>query len=196
MDIKIKLVTGNGLYLKYPVETSPQPCFVELDARTGALSASANAIIGSGQPMDVFNGHALRWKIPALRTEIANALLAEIAPLAERIVRGYESRWNGQSTVGHYSEDATAAIEEVERACDCFEDDAAARIVIWQAPAWFGVLGSESAQASELGIVSSTTDEQLETIAASEIAKADEVDDIEGIVDYLKGLRDATREAA
>ena len=107
--ITITPVEGDELYRRYRGETSQQPVYVSLDCETGELSAAASSIIGSGAPMDVFNGIVRRWRIPALTENAANALLAEIAPLAERVVAGFERVFDGSSHVGKYDDDAIDA---------------------------------------------------------------------------------------
>lgn len=192
--VDISPVSGLELHHQYPMEQRPQSCFVELDARTGALSASYNAEIGSAVPMHVFNRHVLRWNIPAMKEVPANALLAAIAPIAQRVVDGYQPRWNGTHSVGGYSADAVDACDDIESLCDAVgEED---RISVWNAGDLLGPLGSMDVQASELGITAASTDEGLEAIAAEIVSSADEIDIVAGIEGYLKKLRDTVTSKA
>ena len=90
MTITVRPVAGTELYTRYPGQSAAQSCHVELDAERGTLSAASNPEIGNAVPMAVHHGRVLRWQIQPLRADAANALLAEIAPLAERVVAGYE----------------------------------------------------------------------------------------------------------
>ena len=148
--ITITPVEGDELYRRYRGETSQQPVYVSLDCETGELSAAASSIIGSGAPMDVFNGIVRRWRIPALTENAANALLAEIAPLAERVVAGFERVFDGSSHVGKYDDDAIDAIGEILDLCD--RDWSDQTIEAWDAADWFGGVGGRDAQRASLGI--------------------------------------------
>lgn len=195
MEITIHEVSGAELHCRYPREHKPQKCFVELDVRTGDLSAEYNGEIGNAVPFDVHNCHRLRWSIPALRDEAANALLAEIAPLAERLVAGASEHWDGSNAVSLLDADAKMARGEIERICERAGGEGS-ELVVWDAADWFAPLGSRHAQATELGIVATTTDAELSDIAARELAKADGVDEIEDCEEYLAKIRDGVVEAA
>ena len=182
-------VAGAELHLHYPRQTSPQPCHVELDLRRGDLSASANTEIGNAVPMAVHHGHVQRWTIPALRANSVNALLAEIAPLAGRVVAGYTSEWDGSYHVAVLNEDATDAQSEIEALCDATRSDDEARLRVWSASDWFAAIGDRIAQAVGIGITAATTDDELDTIADRETAAADDVDVLEGLRPYLRDLR-------
>lgn len=195
MTITITQVSGTELYNRYPQQTSPQDCYVELDCEAETLSAEANPEIGNAIPFSVYHGRTLRWSIPALRADAANALLAEIAPLAERVCAGYECEWDGNNHVGRLDDDATAAREEIERLCSQDRDEHET-VSVWDAAEWFGPLGSRSTQAVELGITAATTDDELAEIVRRERDNADgeHVDEIEGLATYLSGLRETARE--
>lgn len=199
MKITVTTVNGTELYYRYASENQAQDCYVELDARTGALRAESNGEIGNAVPQDVHYGHRMRWTIPALKADRANALLAEIAPLAQRIVAGYASRWDGNHEVAKLSKDASAAVDEIEALCDATAREDEAVLVTWTAADFFGVLGDRDAQAAELGITAESTDEDLKAIAHRELSNAEGVDVIDGIGSYLERLREAcvsTRRAA
>ncbi len=197
MDITISAVAGSDLYSKYPHETSHQPCFVELDCRTGALSAEVDPEIGNARPFDVHYGHRIRWTIPALKAAVANALLEEISPLAARICEGYDTRWDGHNTVAELDADAVAAEEQIEALCERAGGEGD-EVVVWQADDWYAVLGTMAVQAEDLGVTSESTDEQLAAIAEREAARAEAegVDEIDGLRDYLDQLRESAREDA
>lgn len=203
--MEIKRVSGTELFHRYPRETSPQPCYVELDTRgEGKLSASYDAIIGSGVPMAVWNGVVLRWKIPALKAEAANALLDEIAPLAERIVDGAEVVWDGNNHVGRLTtEDARIAYDAIERLCEMSGGEGA-EVSVWEASDYFEPCGHGHGDARlasiarEVGITARTSDARLAEIVDAEERKATEngIDMIRGVDDYLSECRAACRRIA
>jgi hypothetical protein len=205
MAIDIKPVKGTELYLRYPRQSAPQPCHVELDARgEGSLTASPDPVVGSGVPFDVYHQHVLRVALSRpLRADAANRLLAELAPLAERVVAGYSREWDGQNVVARYTDDAIAAHAEIERRCDLMGDDGEA-LVIWAASDYYAPLerGSGDARLAavgrEIGITARTSDARLAVIQQAELDKATEdgVDDIDGLDDYLEAVRSALRSLA
>lgn len=193
--ITVAAVEGTELHHQYPGQSGPQRCYVELDARTGELGAESNPEIGNAYPFDVHHGHRIRWSIPALKAPVANVLLEEIAPIADRIVAGYERVWDGSNNVARYTDDARAAEEEIGRLCEATRGDGG-ELVIWDASDWYAPLGTREQQARELGITASTTDAELEAIGEREEATAaTEVDGVEEIAEYLVKLRDHAIEA-
>ena len=128
------------LYCRYPHQTSPQPCHVYLDAAHERLGAEYDSEIGNAVPMAVHHGHVCRWSIPALRDAAVEALLAEIVPLAERVIAGYESVWDGHNNVARYDADATDAISEIEALCEAAGHDEGQMLMVWQAADWLAGL--------------------------------------------------------
>lgn len=186
-------VEGTELYRHYRGQTSPQSCFVELDCEDGELRASYNPEIGNGVPFNVWHGRAIRWGIPALTAEAANALLAEILPYAQDILAGYTSEWDGHNHVGRYSEIANEAIEAANSLCD--RDWEGQTIESWDACDWFGGVGDDDYQCKSLGITAETTDADLLVIAAREESNA-EPRILTGALSHLTTLRDHAIDAA
>lgn len=195
--INVVHIEGTALYLHLRGQTGPQPAHVCLDCRTGRLTAEADPHIGAS-PADAYNGHIQRWIIPTLREGPANSLLDEIAPIAARVVAGYSVEFQHGNKVARFAADAEAAIEEIRALCDEAGEDSSGKVSVWKASEWFAPLGGTATQASELGITASTTDEELTALAVREKDQylGSEVDDIEGLDDYLTALRDGLREAA
>jgi hypothetical protein len=182
---------ASDLYCRYPSQSERQPCYVELDARdNGRLAAEHNPEIGNAVPFAVWHGHITRWAVPVLRADSANALLAAIAPLAARVVAGYSATWYGSNSVALYDEDATEAIEEIARLCGQAGGEGE-EMVVYEASSWFDGLGSRTTQAKELGISAATTDEELREIGrrALDDARAEDVDEVEDVDEYLAELR-------
>lgn len=190
--VTVTPVEGDALHLQYRGQNGTQPVYVTLDCESGDLSAAASGIIGNGTPMRVWNSLARQWRIPALTETAANALLAEIAPLAERVVAGFERVWDGSDHVGEYDDDATAAIERIGSLCD--RDWSDQTIEVWDAADWYGGVGCRDAQRSSLGITAETTDEELTTIEEREANEASPRI-IEGLDRYLARLRDEAIES-
>lgn len=191
----IKLIVENELYHKYPGQYEQQDCYVTLDCSSGDLSASYNSIIGSGVPMDVYHGKSVRWRIPSLTTEAANALLEEISDLAQDVLDGYEEVWDGNNNAGSLDDDAQEAVESIKEVCGATFDDESNVIQHWEAGDWY-VNGKKDA-ARELGITKDTTDEELDLLAEKEEESAsDENHFVTGISEYLYSVRDMLVEEA
>jgi hypothetical protein len=192
--ITILPVEGTELYCHYAKQTQRQPCYVQLDCQTGVLSASYNVEIGSGSPARVFNGLAVRWTIPALKADAANDLLAEIKPLAERVVAGFFSEWSGGNEVGRFNADAGAACDEIRLLCDRMGGERV-EMNVWDAVSYFAPLGNDLECAQTLGIQRNTSDTELKAIAEREVATAasNDIDLIDGLAEYLEKLRDKVR---
>lgn len=122
--VEIEPVDGTAdLLCVYPRQQAPQDCYVWLDLTTGRLGADYNDQIGNAVPEKVWHGRRRRYAIPLLQAASANALLTDLAPLAERVLAGSDIRWNGHNHVGVLDADAQAAEEEIERLCQGWEAD-------------------------------------------------------------------------
>lgn len=186
----------SGLYHRYAVQNNAQPCFVSLNCKTGVLSADWRGEIGNAVPMHVYQGHELRWSIPCLRASVVNALLDELSPLAEVVVRGYSGAWENNNYVANYDQKAEEAMEQIEFILDRkdFEGDT---VRIWSADEWFGGYGGFEKRAIELGITAESSDEELELLADKEensaIAEA-ECDKVEGVLEHFQWIRSKLKE--
>ena len=117
-------------------------------------------------PAGVWHGLTLRWQLPALTADAANALMGDIADAAGRVCDGFERAWDGHNFVGRYDEDAREAQDEISRAIERREPwDPRDVIEPWDAADWLGALGGLARQGEELGIAADTTDDELNTIA-------------------------------
>lgn len=194
--VTVKHVAGTyDLHQHYRGQTSAQPCHVELDCEAGTLTADYSGEIGNGVPVAVWHNRTLRWTIPCLTADAANALLDEVLPIAERIVAGYSRRWDGHNHVGEFDADAEAAREEMASLVDGREFGEGEKVEEWDACDWYGPVGGRDAQRDAVGITAATTDEELDAIEAREDNAAG-ARIITGLRRYLDGLRDEAREAA
>lgn len=148
---------------------------------------------GQGTPIRMWNGRVRTWEIPALTDAAANTLMEEIAPLAARVVEGYESRWDGSNNVGELDTDAMEAESAIESLCSEHRFDPTDLCHVWAAGDW--LLDTSDA---ELRLTASTTDEQLAKIIASvengPNVMPGECDRVDGVDDYLRKRREALRE--
>ena len=191
--VTIARVEGTyDLHQHYRGQTAAQPCHVELDCDGGSLRASYDGIIGSGVPFSVWHSRTLRWQIPCLTADAANALLDEVLPIAERIVAGYSCRWDGHNHVGAFDEDAEAAREEMASLISGREFGEGEQVEEWDARDWFGGIGGHDAQRGSVGITAATTDEELDAVETREDAEAG-ARIITGLRRHLEMLREEAR---
>lgn len=194
-ETTITISEVSDLYLRYRGQTSQQPCYVQLDCESETLSAEVDTAIGPGTPVRVWHGRAIRWSIPALTESAAEGLLEEILPLAQRIIDGYECRWDGRNHVGRLTEDAQEADEAIRDLCD--RDWSEGEVLsVWEASDWYAQCGGgEEYLASCLGITAETTDEELSAIVEHEQDEASPAR-IEGIERFMRDLRETLRAEA
>ena len=194
--VTIARVAGTyDLHKHYRGQDTAQPCHVSLACDTGRLTASFDGGIGNAVPFSVYHRRTLRWAIPCLTADAANALLDEVLPIAERIVAGYSCEWDGHNHVGRFDADAEAAREEMHDLISGRQFDEAALIEEWDASDWYAPTGRRDAQRQELGITAATTDEEMDAIETREDNAAG-ARIINGLRRYLDGLRDEAREDA
>lgn len=186
----IKTESRNALHCHYSGQTQRQGCYLELDCANRTLSASYNAEIGNAIPFSVYHGHDQRFGIGLMRGETADALMEEILPLAQRVVDGYESHWDGNNHVARFTDDADDAIEEIERRCMEEEGD----LEVYEASDWIEPIthrrdaageitrdwtGAYSAEIEKVGtITAKTTDDELSEMES----KIDAMAEGEGIL--------------
>jgi len=152
--------------------------------------ADWNAEIGHAVPYDVWHGRRLRSTVPPLTARAANALLARLLPLAERIEAGYSTDWDGNNHVGNLNTDAQAAADEVDRICE------EAREYGDNADTMSGMDAGEWWHGAEPTVTAETTDEDLDEMAedAEDAALADNLV-LEGARQYLYDARAAIAKA-
>jgi hypothetical protein len=147
-----------ALYMHYADQYRRQPCYVELSCSSGRLEAGYSASIGSGLPSDAYHGHSLRWSLPLITSDAANRLLERIAPLAQQILDGYTSEWDGSNMRGSYDETASAAEDAIADIINGLPADDMLRVC--RADEWL-----EYATPADLGITAETTADDIRKIA-------------------------------
>lgn len=191
--VQIRNITDNTeLFCWYGGQSEPQACHLNLDLEDGELFCDYNGNIGSGVSAAVYHRRILTIGIPTLTGEAANELMAEVAPIAQRVLDGASIEWNGNNNVGQLSDEAQAAFEELTRVVEDFTSDAPTVDGIYAAD-WYA--GMDPAE--ELSLTADTTDEELadmEEVARADIeANANGVVVVQGLDRYLAELRDDLR---
>lgn len=183
-------LTPTALYRRYDGQSNPQPAYIEIDVREVTIGADYNSEIGNAVPFTVAHGFERRYTIPVLTADAANTLLAELAPLAERISHGFTAEWDGNNHAAILDDDAQAAEAELSEALRDREFGPDELIAEW------GIEGAvNGAEAEEYGITADTTDERLDEIEAEILAGLADISESGVAVcpelhGYLRQLRD------
>jgi len=198
--VYIEDVEGTELYQHYPQQCQAQPCYIELECETGRLRADYNGEIGNAVPVSVWHGHDQRWTIPALTADSANKLMAEIKPLAQRVVDGYESECDGSNHVARFDDDAKSAIEEIERKIESWDGE---MVKMWAVADWYesATHWNDEKTACEIGdwtITAETTGTEIGKIAHEmniDLVGEDEIDGFDDDPrDFLTKIREECRD--
>jgi len=114
-DVFIKPARRGDLTCHYGGQYDPQPTFIALNMSEGGLSAGYDPEIGGAVPMNVYHGFVRRYPIHTQSVVLANKLMRQIRPLAERVYAGYNRVWDGWNHVARLDDDAKAAECEIIR---------------------------------------------------------------------------------
>lgn len=189
-NTEIKINVADEMCLQYPAQSAPQPCRIELDCDNAIFRAKPNHEIGNGVPSQIYHKRWQYWTIPCLQPCVAQALLEDLLPLAERVIAGYELVFDGHNHVGKYSEDAKGAIDEISAELENHYFSEHDLVRVEEAEDYFsGVARKDNAK--DLGICARTTDSELEGIndkLETELCSHDVY--IVGLRSYLFDLRD------
>lgn len=198
--VTISPVDGvDDLFCKYPGQFEAQPVELSLDIRTGALRCDYDPSVGGGTTFDHHHRLILATNIPCLTADAANALMAEVAPLAQQVLDGAEQHWDGNNTVGVLTEDGSAAWDQIVEVCGEHAEDQEI-VTSWEVGDWF--TEGDKSTAESLGITADTTDTELGEIAAAESERAGReaelygyaVLDVDDVTAHLTAVRDQLRE--
>jgi hypothetical protein len=163
-----------------------------LDCASRTLSCRCASRDRTGMPASVWHNLALRWRLPALTADAANALMGDLADAAARVCDGFERAWDGHNFVGRYDAEAREAQDEISRAIERKPWGERDVIEPWDAADWLGALGGLARQGEELGITADTTDDELGTIAAR--LEEDAALDGQRVRDVIEHLRRIARQ--
>lgn len=189
----------DDLYCKYPNESSPQPVELSLDIRSGALRCDYDPNIGGGSTFDHRHRLILSARIPCLTAAAANHLMQEVAPLAQRVLDGASKQWDGNNTVGRFTDDANAAWDEIVEAIEDRGDEEGDQVIGWEVADWFSEGDQDTIES--LGIDADTTDQGLADLAADEVLNATSISAcghavlaVDEVMEYFTRLRAELRE--
>ena len=187
--------TPDALHCHYQNELQGQPCHIALDLEDGQMWADYNAEIGSGIPASVYHGRTRWWGIPCLTAAAANQLMADLKPLAERVLAGSEVEWDGNNNVGILNDDASAAEQEIYALLEGISEVDYDRIYEYDAADWFTNAGEEA----PAGLTAATADRELSEMAAELEDEAKTLHDngytvLLGVEEYLATKREEMRD--
>lgn len=195
-SITIRRVEGTAdLYHKYPGQTNPQDCFLEMDPDDEKqLSCDYNPEVGSAVPMAVWHGRILRFTIPCLRAKYANELMERVAPLAKKLIKSYDCVWDGNNHVGRWNPELSEEFDELMRR-ECEDPYDYDTVQVWDS----GESGDYYTDASneELGLRADMDDYDVEALASKldkEAIADGEVDWLEGTCNVLLDRRNSMRQ--
>lgn len=193
-----QLTEADDLHCHYGGQYQQQTCHIELNLETGDLTAAYDPEIGGGIPRSVYCRRTLRWSIPSLTATAANTLLAEIEPIAQRVVDGATIEWNGVDHVGRLDADAATAADEIETLCDADRFGPEDLVTEWDAADYFG--GGDREEAIEqMGLTADSGDEDLRRMAQEARDEAAACGQgyvvLAGIDEWLEDAREDLRQA-
>lgn len=199
LDLKLLTEDETSTHRHAANEVNSHSVYLYLDTRRREASyhiqhpANRNMI-----PSPIWHSIDHQWVVPSLPRAEANELLEDLEPILRRIADGTGTRWDGSNHVGQITDDAEAAIEELETELAARESallDARSRIMT--AENYFAAL-SDSELAEILEITAETSEISLGKLAAVEVeaALSDYVLDAGDVVTYLLDLRDRLRQEA
>lgn len=102
------------VYTHYQGQYFPQPAFLSLDIRDGALEADYSGEFGNAVPLNVWHDLVLRFKInPASTAEQIEEIINNNKQAFQAILDGSEEVWDDNNWVGKFSDEATAIMNSI-----------------------------------------------------------------------------------
>jgi hypothetical protein len=134
--------------------------------------------------MSVWHGHEQRFGIPNnLLGHVINEMMDKIAPLAQRVVDGYESDWNGNNMIATFDDDATEALEEIGQITELYDESDGMEIYT-----------PEQFYEYNCDVTAETSDDALEQMATDDFESVPANIYIDGdLLDFLKAMREEMR---
>jgi len=188
--------TDDELYCRYEGQTSAQPVSLTLDTETGVLTVDYDGNIGGNcRSMREFHHIDRSWSIPPLRVHAVRALMDAITDDCQTILDHSTVEWDGNNNVGRLDEDGQEAYDRVESACDEYasENDPGDVYDVWDASDYYAP-SDPMDDIDKLTIDS--TDDEIATIAKSEVADAEYALDVDDVERHLIQCRDEAIEEA
>ncbi|WP_331756644.1 hypothetical protein [Streptomyces sp. NBC_01568] len=199
----IECTSSTELHRHYSGQSESQNAYIELDLKEGSLLADFDSEVGDGVPFSVYHGFERRYAIPVLTGASANRLMADLAPLAERILADWEEHWDGSNMVARLGADAQEAEELIEERLGIHlpPQEQREQFDTEDLVAEWGLDGAlNGCEVEEYGITADTTDGRLDEIAADIRANLAECGEgtvvvVHGLEDHLRQLRDGLTDA-
>lgn len=120
MVTEIRIESPNGkapVFAQFDGQRQPQQAFIRLN-ESGSVYADYEGGVGEGLPASVWHGRDARISIrPTVSGKALREMFADndFLALARRYYDGLTVEWDGSNNVGTLTEDAKAALEEIER---------------------------------------------------------------------------------
>lgn len=192
------VVSIDELYKRYPGQNNRQPCHLALDLEDGELACGYNPEVGPPHavPRYVWADRSRWLDMPLLTPDLANQLLGEAAPIAQRILDGAEIRWDGNDHRGRLNDAAQDAFDELVTLIDDYRHN---EPEVWDAADWYAQGDQDTDEIrDEYGIFAGSTDEQLDAVVERMCAEAAGSSDgrvlLVNVDDYVSHLRDEARD--
>lgn len=195
-----QVVTEDELYHRYDQRQQPQPAQLNLDLRDGSMWCNYDPLIEGGMTQSAYNGLVLVATIPHLTADAANELMNELKDLAQTVLNGANTYWNGHDDVGKLTDAAaSAAWDEIREICAGTPFERSQLVEEWSPGDWYADESAE-AIAVRLGITAESTDHEVEMMAREEAKSANHngdagysILDIDDTFAFLCGFREGQR---
>lgn len=124
MEIRISMPEGKTPVLcQHDGQFQPQPSYIQVDA-DGFVFADYSGEIGNAMPVNVWHNIDRRIGInPNVSGDALREYMASTGfrALIDRYYAGFDTEWNGNNWVGTVTEDAMAALGQIESDCGDLE---------------------------------------------------------------------------
>lgn len=162
------ITVKQALHHQYPGQFEPQSVYLEIDPENQTISMDWYREIGNGVPEDVWHRRILWYILSIVPTvDVANQLMDDVLPLAERVVAGHSIEWDGCNHVGRLTEDAQDASDGIRDIVMEIGNDPGNRQIAWDWECCYdGCVHVMRADATEEEIDEAVA--EVEALAASE----------------------------
>jgi hypothetical protein len=187
MSIITNQYAGESLYHKYAIQSGPQPCYVWLDVEHATYGAEYNPDIGN-TPERCAHGRCRHYTIPCLRPSAVRDLLEELEDALEDIYLQSRIYTDAFGNARASLNDGALAAEGRVKSILAKGFDHSDLWQVYDAAEWFA-----GVSAAKIGISVHTTDDDLTEIRRTlltEIEASPDVDEVDGLSDCLREMRD------
>lgn len=104
------------VYHQYPMQTSPQQAYIELNIETGRVTVHWNGEIGNAVPVSVWHGIGRRYYIPCtLSVAGIQGAVQAINDELQIVLDNSDTVWNGNNHVAEIDDLADEAEKEIDK---------------------------------------------------------------------------------